>query len=63
MLLSGVPPGFRQGHADALGLKVSQFVSIMGDTPRDKKEDFLLQSQARERIRALVEKLEAESPE
>ena len=57
------PRGSDRDMQDALGLKVSQFVSIMGDTPRDKKEDFLLQSQARERIRALVEKLEAESPE
>ena len=57
------PRGSDRDMQDALGLKVSQFVSIMGDTPRDKKEDFLLQSQARDRIRALVEKLEAESPE
>ena len=57
------PRGSDRDMQDALGLKVSQFVSIMGDTPRDKKEDFLLQSLARERIRALVEKLEAESPE
>ena len=57
------PRGSDRDMQDALGLKVSQFVSIMGDTPRDKKDDLLLQSQARERIRALVEKLQAETPE
>jgi hypothetical protein len=42
---------------DALGLKVSQFVSLMGDSGPDQAESALLQSQARERIRRLVKNL------
>jgi hypothetical protein len=45
---------------DALGLKVSQFVAIMGDQPQSREDQFLQQSEARERIRQLVRKIEAE---
>lgn len=53
----GSDPGICQ---DALGLKVSQFVSLMGDAPVSQEESFLRQSEARERIRRLVERLEEE---
>ena len=46
---------------DALGLKVSQFVSLMGDEPAPQEDAVLRQSQARERIRKLVERLEEEA--
>ena len=45
---------------DALGLKVSQFVSLMGDAQPDGDEAFLRQSEARDRIRRLVERLAEE---
>ena len=52
------PRGSDRDMQDALGLKVSQFVSIMGDREPPKEEQFLRQSEARERIRQLVERLE-----
>ena len=45
---------------DALGLKVSQFVSIMGDSQPDAHDAFMLQTEARDRIKALVMKLDGE---
>ena len=45
---------------DALGLKVSQFVSLMGDEPTSREDAFIQQSEARERIRKLVQKLDEE---
>ena len=45
---------------DALGLKVSQFVSLMGDAPVSPVESALRQVEARERIRRLVERLSEE---
>ena len=48
---------------DALGLKVSQFVSLMGDQTPDMHDTALQQSYARERIRKLVEKIESEAAE
>ena len=45
---------------DALGLKVSQFVSLMGDAPASREDEFFQQSQAREHIRELVARLERE---
>ena len=45
---------------DALGLKVSQFVSLMGDRKQTQEERLFVESQARERIRHLVERLQAE---
>ena len=54
------PRGSDRDMQDALGLKVSQFVSLMGDSEPDADEAFLLQSQARERIRAVVQRLDGE---
>ena len=55
------PRGSDRDMQDALGLKVSQFVSLMGDEPAPQEDAVLLQSQARERIRKLVERLEEEA--
>lgn len=55
------PRGSDRDMQDALGLKVSQFVAIMGDAPKSREEQFMQQSEARARIRRLVEKLQAES--
>lgn len=54
------PRGSDRDMQDALGLKVSQFVSLMGDAAPDPDETFLQQSEARERIRHLVERLAEE---
>ena len=54
------PRGSDRDMQDALGLKVSQFVAIMGDRPQSSEDRFLRQSEARERIRQLVRKIEAE---
>ena len=48
---------------DALGLKVSQFVSLMGDAPATREDEFLQQSLAREHIRELVARLDREHGE
>ena len=55
------PRGSDRDMQDALGLKVSQFVSLMGDEPAPQEDAVLRQSQARERIRKLVERLEEEA--
>lgn len=54
------PRGSDRDMQDALGLKVSQFVSLMGDEPAPQDEEFLRQSEARDRIKRLVERLEEE---
>ena len=54
------PRGSDRDMQDALGLKVSQFVSLMGDAQPDGDEAFLRQSEARDRIRRLVERLNNE---
>lgn len=54
------PRGSDRDMQDALGLKVSQFVSLMGDAQPDGDEAFLRQSEARDRIRRLVERLDDE---
>ena len=41
-------------------MKVSQFVSLMGDEQQTQEEKLFVESQARERIRRLVEHLQAE---
>lgn len=51
------PRGSDRDMQDALGLKVSQFVSLMGDAPVSPEESALRQVEARERIRRLVERL------
>ena len=54
------PRGSDSDMQDALGLKVSQFVSIMGDSQPDAHDEFMLQTEARDRIKALVMKLDGE---
>lgn len=54
------PRGSDRDMQDALGLKVSQFVSLMGDEPAAQDEEFLRQSEARDRIKKLVERLQEE---
>ena len=54
------PRGSDRDMQDALGLKVSQFVAIMGDSQPSREDQFIQQSEARERIRQLVKKIEAE---
>ncbi|MEF9972812.1 MAG: DEAD/DEAH box helicase [Clostridia bacterium] len=48
------PRGSDQAMQEALGLKVSQFVGLMGDETPAPDETFLRQSLARERIKQLV---------
>ena len=54
------PRGSDRDMQDALGLKVSQFVALMGDAPVSPEESALRQVEARERIRRLVERLSEE---
>lgn len=60
MLLSGFPARLGQRHAGRARLKVSQFVALMGDEQTDRAQDVLMQSEARDRIRRLVERLRGE---
>ena len=55
------PRGSDRDMQDALGLKVSQFVSLMGDAQPSSEDALMQQSFARERIRRLVERLDAEN--
>ena len=55
------PKGSDRDMQDSLGLKVSQFVAIMGDTPASEEDQFMQQTVARDRIRRLVEKLDSET--
>lgn len=55
------PRGSDRDMQDALGLKVSQFVSLMGDEIPSQEDQLLSQSFARERIRAMIEKLASEA--
>ena len=57
------PKGSDRDMQDALGLKVSQFVAIMGDTPASQEDQFMQQSEARERIKQLVSRLDSEEAE
>ena len=52
------PRGSDRDMQDALGLKVSQFVSLMGDAAPDPDESFMQQQEAREYMRRLVERLQ-----
>lgn len=54
------PRGSDRDMQDALGLKVSQFVSLMGDQPTSQEDVLLQQTEARDRIRRLVNRLEEE---
>jgi len=55
------PRGSDRDMQDALGLKVSQFVSLMGDSAPGYEDQLMQQSYARERIKKLVEKLDADN--
>ena len=55
------PRGSDQDMQEALGLKVSQFVSLMGDRPASEDQRLLLETEARDRIKRLVEKLRLEA--
>ena len=52
------PRGSDRDMQDALGLKVSQFVSLMGDRQPSPEETLFVETQARERIRRLVMRLD-----
>ena len=54
------PRGSDQEMQLALGLKVSQFVGLMGDAPPPPEQQMLLESQAREYISHLVRRLDGE---
>ena len=56
------PKGSDQEMQQALGLKVSQFVGLMGDRTPTQDETWAQQSEARAHIKALVERLKLESP-
>ena len=51
------PKGSDQEMQQALGLKVSQFVALMGDKTPTQDETWAQQSEARAHIHALVERL------
>lgn len=51
------PRGSDAQMQEALGLKVSQFVQLMGDTPIGEEQALLMQQEAREHIRILAEQL------
>ena len=42
---------------DALGLKVSQFVGLMGDTPQSEADALLGAQEARKHVERLVQRL------
>jgi len=54
------PRGSDQDMQQALGLKVSQFVALMGDAAPSQEDAWLQQSAARDHIRRLIERLNAE---
>lgn len=56
------PKGSDQDMQQALGLKVSQFVQLMGDRQPPPEESFLQQQEAREYMHRLVERLSADAP-
>jgi len=51
------PAGSDAQMQEALGLKVSQFVQLMGDTVMEESETLLMQQEAREHIRVLAQQL------
>ncbi|MBQ4086542.1 MAG: DEAD/DEAH box helicase [Clostridia bacterium] len=51
------PKGSDRDMQDALGLKVSQFVEMMGDNIGREDDSFLMESEARERVKKLVSRL------
>ena len=57
------PQGSDRDMQDALGLKVSQFVALMGDSVRDFADEQRAQSAARTHIRRLLERAGMGAPE
>ena len=57
------PHGSDRAMQDALGLKISQFVGLMGDAQPEPEEQLFAESQAREHILALVDRLLSEQAE
>lgn len=55
------PRGSDSEMQDALGLKVSQFVQLMGDKAPDREKEFLMQSEARDHIKKMIERLKEET--
>jgi len=51
------PRGSDRAMQDALGLKISQFVGLMGDETPSPEDQMFIESQAREHITNLVERL------
>ena len=51
------PQGSDRDMQDALGLKVSQFVEMMGDNIGREDDSFLMESEARDRVKKLVARL------
>lgn len=49
--------GSDQEMQDALGLKVSQFVGLMGDTPQSEADALLGAQEARKHVERLVQRL------
>ena len=49
--------GSDQEMQDALGLKVSQFVGLMGDTPQSEADALLGAQEARQHVERLVQRL------
>ena len=54
------PNGSDRDMQNALGLKVSQFVGLMGDQPESRRDVLEQQTEAKAHIRALVERLSGE---
>lgn len=57
------PKGSDRDMQDALGLKVSQFVEMMGDAIGQQEDRMLMESEARERVKKLVARLMQEEEE
>lgn len=55
------PKGSDQEMQDALGLKVSQFVQLMGDQLPDQQQQWMAQTEARNYVHQLIERLAQES--
>lgn len=51
------PRGADQDMQEALGLKVSQFIGIMGDKPQTEEDRLLAQSEAHQHMERVVERL------
>ena len=56
------PKGSDQDMQQALGLKVSQFVALMGDQTPTQDEAWMQQTAAREHIRKLIDRLSGSAP-